>query len=72
MVKNNLSMNMDFECNGNKGRIVQIEEDFFTILWIETKQFYDYPYDEELLKSIIPIKQIEIDVGKKEKVDFGD
>ena len=67
MVKNDLLMNIDFECNGNKGRVIKIEEDFFTILWTETKQFYDYPYDKELLKSMILIKNEKL--NKLEKLD---
>jgi hypothetical protein len=63
MEQKDLVMNMEFECNGNKGRIVKIEEDFFTILWVDTKQFYDYPYDKTLLKSMILTEK----VTKKEK-----
>lgn len=63
MEQKDLYMNMEFECNGNKGRIIKIEEDFFTILWVETKQIYNYPYDKDLLKSIILTEKI----SKKEK-----
>ncbi len=64
MEKKDLSLNIEFVCNGNKGRIIKIEKDFFTILWIDKNQKYDYPYNEILLKSMV--------LTEKEKVKHVD
>ncbi len=77
MDKKDLIINMEFTISHKpdlKGRVVKLEEDTFTILWVDTKQFYDYPYDEGLLKSMVVkgsednlVKKIEEKIGKKEK-----
>ncbi|MFA5557916.1 MAG: hypothetical protein WDA59_00445 [Methanofastidiosum sp.] len=66
MKKKDLVVNLDFKCNGNKGRVVKVEDDFFTILWVNTKQFYDYPYDEKLLESMSLLEE-RVMVNKKKK-----
>ncbi|MFA5559902.1 MAG: hypothetical protein WDA59_10720 [Methanofastidiosum sp.] len=67
MEKKDLVVNLEFKCKGNKGRVIKIEDDFFSVLWIDTKQFYDYPYDKGLLKSMVVEVKEEVEI--KEDVE---
>lgn len=56
MEKKDLVMNVEFlNSKGIKGRIVKIDDNTFTILWVDTGQFCDYVYNEGLLKSLVVV-----------------